>query len=107
MTTARSGSEVVARARRDAVASLDFLPDDTEAARLIRDFDWASTPLGPPTEWSASLRMIVRFLLANRFPLLLWWGADNVQIYNDAYAPILGTKHPRLMPPNALMSVWP
>jgi PAS domain S-box-containing protein len=37
---------------------------------------------------------MVRFLLANRFPLLLWWGPQYVSIYNDAYRPILGTKHP-------------
>ncbi|MDY0747724.1 ATP-binding protein [Paucibacter sp. R3-3] len=39
--------------------------------------------------------MIVRVVLANRFPMLLWWGPDYIQIYNDAYAPILGAKHPR------------
>ena len=37
---------------------------------------------------------MVNFLLANRFPLLLWWGPEYVSIYNDAYRPILGTKHP-------------
>ena len=73
---------------------LDFLPDDGEAAQLIREYDWSSTPLGHPSEWSPSLRMIVRFLLANRFPMLLWWGPEYIQIYNDAYIPILGTKHP-------------
>lgn len=41
--------------------------------------------------------MMVSFLLANRFPLLLWWGPDYISIYNDAYRPILGTKHPRSM----------
>jgi signal transduction histidine kinase/ActR/RegA family two-component response regulator len=73
----------------------DFLPGTSEAARLIREFDWAATPLGPPAQWSASLRMVVRFLLANRFPMLLWWGPDYIQIYNDHYIPVLGTKHPR------------
>jgi hypothetical protein len=38
--------------------------------------------------------MMTRFLLANRFPLLLWWGPQYVSIYNDAYRPVLGTKHP-------------
>ncbi len=40
---------------------------------------------------------MVRFVLANRFPLLLWWGPHYVSIYNDAYRPILGTKHPRAL----------
>jgi hypothetical protein len=38
--------------------------------------------------------MMVSFLLANRFPLLLWWGPEYISIYNDAYRPILGAKHP-------------
>jgi signal transduction histidine kinase len=38
--------------------------------------------------------MMVRFVLANRFPHLLWWGPDYIQIYNDYYTPVLGTKHP-------------
>jgi PAS domain S-box-containing protein len=61
---------------------------------LMRGRDWSTTPLGPPGQWSTSLRMMVSFLLANRFPLLLWWGPQYIQIYNDAYRPILGTKHP-------------
>jgi hypothetical protein len=60
---------------------------------LIRKTDWARTPLGPVTSWSPALRMIVKFLLANRFPQLLWWGTEFCSIYNDAYIPILGTKH--------------
>ena len=77
-----------------ASGGFDFLPDPGEAASLIRAHDWASTPLGHPSKWSASLRNIVRFVIANRFPMLLWWGPDYIQIYNDNYAPILGAKHP-------------
>ncbi|MGH6680103.1 MAG: PAS domain-containing protein, partial [Bradyrhizobium sp.] len=61
---------------------------------LIRAMDWSLTPVGPIQNWSPSLRMMVNFLLANRFPLLLWWGADYISIYNDAYRPVLGAKHP-------------
>jgi signal transduction histidine kinase/CheY-like chemotaxis protein len=61
---------------------------------LIRSFDWSKTPIGPVEQWSSTLRTMVSFLLANRFPLLLWWGPRYISIYNDAYRPILGTKHP-------------
>jgi hypothetical protein len=64
---------------------------------LIRSIDWAKTPLGPIESWPPTLRTMVGLLLANRFPLLLWWGPDYVQIYNDAYRPIPGAKHPRSM----------
>src|SRR5215475_14070163 len=63
-------------------------------ATLVRELDWARTPLGPPDSWSPALRMIVGLMMANRVPLLLWWGPDYISIYNDAYRPVLGTKHP-------------
>jgi hypothetical protein len=69
----------------------------SEMGSLIRSLDWATTPLGPVHSWSQSLCMAVSFLLANRFPLLLWWGPQYISIYNDAYRPILGTKHPRAL----------
>lgn len=75
----------------------DVLAGGGQMGALMRSIDWARTPLGPVESWSASLRMIVRLLLANRFPLLLWWGPDHCQLYNDAYRPVLGTKHPRSM----------
>src|SRR5581483_7613314 len=74
-----------------------FLAGGGEMGEHIRSYDWTATPLGPLESWSPALRMMVRFLLANRFPLLLWWGPEYVSIYNDAYRPILGTKHPRAL----------
>ncbi len=68
-----------------------------DMARRIHALDWSRTPLGPMDSWSPALRMKVTFLLANRFPLLLWWGPRFVGIYNDAYRPILGAKHPRAL----------
>jgi len=61
---------------------------------LIRSLDWAATPVGPMNSWSPALRTMVQFLLANRFPMLLWWGPQYVSIYNDPYRPVLGNKHP-------------
>ena len=70
---------------------------DGEMASLMRSTDWASTPLGPIAGWSRALRMMVGLLIRNRFPLLLWWGPEFVQLYNDAYKPIPGIKHPRAL----------
>lgn len=68
-----------------------------EMADRINALDWSRTPLGPREAWSPALRMMVTFLLANRFPLLLWWGPQFVSIYNDAYRPVLGAKHPQAL----------
>jgi hypothetical protein len=40
---------------------------------------------------------MTRFMLVNRFPMLLWWGPQFCQLYNDAYRPILGAKHPQFL----------
>jgi signal transduction histidine kinase len=75
----------------------DWLAGGGEMGALIRSIDWSRTPLGPTELWPQALRTTVGLLLANRFPMLLWWGPDYVQIYNDAYRPIPGAKHPRSM----------
>ena len=61
---------------------------------LMRSIDWAATPLGPVSAWPESLRSAVSICLGSRFPIVLYWGTDYVVLYNDAYAEILGEKHP-------------
>ena len=74
------------------------LPDPVQSAspldRLLHAADWAATPLGPRESWSPALQAVTRILLANRFPMLLWWGPEFTQVYNDAYRPLIGTRHP-------------
>jgi len=65
-----------------------------EMGKLISEFDWSKTPIGSPDTWSESLRNLVNMMLVNRFPMLIWWGEQYVQIYNDPYIPVLGLKHP-------------
>ncbi|HVV93317.1 MAG TPA: ATP-binding protein [Hyphomicrobiales bacterium] len=91
---ARSPQRGAAEPPGDGLSLPGFLAGGGEMGELIRATDWSQTPIGPIEAWSPSLRMMASVLLANRFPLLLWWGADYVSIYNDPYRPILGTKHP-------------
>ncbi len=44
---------------------------ESEMIALIRDRDCTETPLGDHTQWSASLRRMLRFVRANRLTLLL------------------------------------
>lgn len=69
-------------------------PAEGEMGRLVRSLDWSATPLGPVESWSPALRTMVRTMLANRLPMLLWWGPRYISIYNDPYRPMLGNKHP-------------
>jgi len=75
----------------------EVLSDGGDMGALMRSIDWSKTPLGPVDGWSHALRTTVGLLLRNRFPMLLWWGPEFVQIYNDTYRPIPGAKHPRSM----------
>jgi signal transduction histidine kinase/DNA-binding response OmpR family regulator len=62
---------------------------------LMRAFDWSQTSVGAPASWPQSLRTALSLLLESKFPMLLCWGADYIQFYNDPFRPILGaTKHP-------------
>src|SRR5665213_73334 len=72
----------------------DFLAGGGEMGAAMRAFDWASAPLGPADGWSATLRTCLRIMLASRQPMWLWWGPELINFYNDAYLPIIGTKHP-------------
>ncbi len=75
-----------------------FLAGKSESAALIRSIDWAQTPLGPIGQWPMSLKTTVGTLLRSRHPMFLWWGAELIQFYNDAYVPSFGRgKHPAAM----------
>ncbi|HTI81670.1 MAG TPA: PAS domain-containing protein [Acetobacteraceae bacterium] len=62
---------------------------------LMRGNDWSSSPLGAPEAWPQSLRSVVGLLLNSKFPMFVAWGPELGFLYNDAYAEILGAKHPR------------
>jgi PAS domain S-box-containing protein len=72
----------------------DCLAGASETAGLMRNTDWARTPLGPVKSWPESLQTAVGICIASRFPIAIFWGAEYVTLYNDAYARILACKHP-------------
>jgi signal transduction histidine kinase/FixJ family two-component response regulator len=61
---------------------------------LMRALDWGSTPLGPTWSWPHSLKVAVRIILTSRYAMFVWWGRELTNLYNDAYRPFLGVKHP-------------
>ena len=69
-----------------AAPSVGFLEGGGALGELIRAFDWAATPLGAPNSWPTPLKTMVKLMLNTRQPMFLWWGADLIQLYNDAYA---------------------
>ncbi|MES2276610.1 MAG: PAS domain-containing protein [Bacteroidota bacterium] len=75
-----------------------FLRGGGEMGELIRSIDWGANPLGSPGDWHPVLKTMVSIMLTNQFPVLICWGPDYIQLYNDAFRPINGaTKHPQAM----------
>lgn len=77
-----------------ADAAARIFPHVGDVARLCRARDWSTTALGPVEHWPSSLRTMVGVVLSSPFPTVLRWGPQLVQIYNDAYAAVMGEKHP-------------
>lgn len=68
-----------------------------EMGNLIREFDWSRTSLGPIPEWPAHLKSAVGLMLPAKAQIVLFWGPELMALYNDAYVPTIGDKHPRAL----------
>ncbi|MDB5720280.1 MAG: domain S-box protein [Alphaproteobacteria bacterium] len=54
----------------------------------------SGSSLGPLEAWPPSLRATWRLMVQSKFPMFIAWGDSLSFLYNDAYVPILGAKHP-------------
>jgi signal transduction histidine kinase len=80
-----------------------------EMGALMRALDWGQTPLGPVAGWPPALRTSVSTLLASPYPACLFWGEAYVLLYNDAFRPVFGAKHPAALGASAaqvLAEAW-
>ena len=75
----------------------EVFPGDSETSAILRSLDWAKTPLGAVEGWPQSLRTSISICLNSAFAILVWWGPELVMLYNDAYVPIISSKHPRAL----------
>lgn len=60
----------------------------------VSALDWTATPLGAIDRWPHALRTATDLCLHLRFPAMIWWGPQLINIYNDAFAALLGSRHP-------------
>ncbi|MBV9564202.1 MAG: response regulator [Bradyrhizobium sp.] len=72
----------------------EFLWGGGTMGRLMREHNWSSTPLGSVSQWPQSLRAAVSICLGTNFPIAIYWGRELALLYNDAWSPIPGEKHP-------------
>ncbi len=91
--------------KRDSLVP-GFLQGGGELGALMRVHDWSKTTLGAPQSWPANLKSTVGLCLDSAFPIAIYWGPQLLLLYNDAWRPILGEKHPWAMGRPA-KEVWP
>jgi PAS domain S-box-containing protein len=85
---------------------MNATPTASDAQALIARIDWASSPLGAASTWPQSLRTAVDIVIHSPMPMLLLWGQQLTQIYNDGFALLAGSKHPHAFgQPTHL--IWP
>jgi len=77
---------------------LPFLKDGGEMGKLMRSYDWSSSPIGAADSWPQSLRVTIRVMLNSQHPMFIWWGPELIQFYNDAYRQTMGpAMHPEAL----------
>ncbi|WLE62703.1 response regulator [Burkholderia plantarii] len=84
----------------------DFLRGGGALGRSMRVHAWEATSLGVPDTWPQSLRSAVGICLGANFPIAIYWGPELVLLYNDAWSPIPGAKHPWALGRPGV-EVWP
>lgn len=80
---------------QDSKSNGDMKPREALSMRdRVEALDWSKTSVGPMELWPQSLKATIKTLLGSRYPMILLWGEELVQIYNDAYTGLIGDKHP-------------
>jgi PAS domain S-box-containing protein len=59
------------------------------------DSKWSATAFGPENAWSDGFRAIASLVFGSRLPMLVMWGPELLQVYNDDFIVVLGDRHPR------------
>ncbi|MBI6618060.1 PAS domain-containing protein [Pseudomonas corrugata] len=75
---------------------MNAVPASSDTQQLIARLDWTSSPLGIKETWPQSLRTAVDIVVHSPMPMAVLWGPQLVHLYNDAYARLVGDKHPRV-----------
>src|SRR6185312_7792762 len=104
-------------ARSPRRGSREAAMDDTEASATARStderfpgaflnsHDWSRSPLGPVSTWPHALRAAASLMHDSMVPMWLAWGESLTMVYNEAYAAMLGAKHPNALGA-PLAQVW-
>ncbi|UZJ58636.1 PAS domain-containing protein [Pseudomonas sp. KU26590] len=80
-----------------SAAPLRFLANGGAVGDLLQSPLIDGSPLGAPCDWPDCLKALMGTILPVQAQIALFWGPEFVALYNDAYAPSIGEKHPRAL----------
>ncbi|MGC9742821.1 PAS domain-containing protein [Pseudomonas capeferrum] len=59
--------------------------------------NWECTAIGDRAHWPVGLEHAFAFLLTSDLPSAILWSSDRVLLYNEAWTPAMGHRHPRAL----------
>src|SRR5262245_861255 len=74
----------------------EFPLGGSEMGALVRALDWSKTSLGTDIRLACASQSRGQSY-ATWAQIVLFWGPELVALYNDAYAPTIGDKHPQAL----------
>ena len=74
--------------------ALCFSEGGAEIGALLQTAVMNQSPLGHPSQWSDCLKNLIATALPVHAQIVVFWGPQFIALYNDAYAPSIGDKHP-------------
>ena len=86
--------ELLIEALLETKTNFPFLAGGELTAELIRNKNWSNSEVGDIDSWPETLRVALGIVLKSKIPMFVSWGKSRIFFYNDAYALILGNKHP-------------
>ncbi len=74
-----------------------FLLGGGEMGQLIAKKNWSKHELGPYSEWAPEFKIALSICLQAQLPMAVYWGKPMYLLYNDAWIPFAGNKHPKAL----------
>lgn len=62
--------------------------------RLVQNVNWAATSIGAIDDWPPELLLLFHLIILDPQPRILILGPDHLLLYNEAYAKMVGERHP-------------
>jgi len=72
-------------------------PDLNRHLESVHAVNWSATSLGPIESWPPDITQLLHVMMVETHPRMLLLGHEQLMIYNDAHATLLGADHPKTL----------